>query len=371
MSEHQVYEFVALDRPLTEKQIAELRAISSRAEISASRFWNAYDWGDLKTDPAKLMERYFDAHLYFANWGTHRLMLRVPRARIDTKALAAYFGTNAAGMRIAGDSVILDLVSQDEERDYDDESEGSLAALAPLRADLIRGDLRVAYLAWLSAVTCGEVDDEEREPPVPPGLASLTGAQDALIEWLRIDTDLLSAAAATSSQDDDRGAFAAWVAKLPARAKDEWLRRAAGDPELALGAELLRAFRARSKPKRQASGRTVGELRAAAEACREARRRAAQARTDRAKRAETAAKTKRLDALAKRLDGAWVELEQLVGKSSYDAALTLASELRELATRDGESIAFGERFDGLRKRQQRRRGFFDRWKRANREAPNR
>jgi hypothetical protein len=34
-------------------------------------------------DPAKLMERYFDAHVYFANWGTHRLMLRTPKARTD------------------------------------------------------------------------------------------------------------------------------------------------------------------------------------------------------------------------------------------------------------------------------------------------
>jgi hypothetical protein len=25
--------------------------------------WNEYEWGDLKADPAKLMERYFDAHL--------------------------------------------------------------------------------------------------------------------------------------------------------------------------------------------------------------------------------------------------------------------------------------------------------------------
>jgi hypothetical protein len=29
MSEYQVYEFVALDRPLTPKQIAELRAIAA------------------------------------------------------------------------------------------------------------------------------------------------------------------------------------------------------------------------------------------------------------------------------------------------------------------------------------------------------
>jgi hypothetical protein len=67
MSEYQYYEFVAIDRPLTAKQMAELRAISTRAEITSSRFQNEYQWGDLKADPAKLMERYFDAHLYFTN----------------------------------------------------------------------------------------------------------------------------------------------------------------------------------------------------------------------------------------------------------------------------------------------------------------
>jgi hypothetical protein len=84
MSEYQCYEFVALDRPLTAKQMAELRAISTRAEISPTRFWNEYHWGDLKADPAKLMERYFDAHLYFANWGTRRLMLRLPKSPSPT-----------------------------------------------------------------------------------------------------------------------------------------------------------------------------------------------------------------------------------------------------------------------------------------------
>ena len=39
MSEYQCYELVALDRPLAAKQMAELRAISTRAEISPTRFW--------------------------------------------------------------------------------------------------------------------------------------------------------------------------------------------------------------------------------------------------------------------------------------------------------------------------------------------
>lgn len=98
MSEYQCYEFVALDRPLTTKQIAELRAISTRAEISPTRFWNEYQWGDLKVEPAKLMERYFDAHLYFANWGTRRLMLRTrheieaPRTRSSRRRFRSTTG---------------------------------------------------------------------------------------------------------------------------------------------------------------------------------------------------------------------------------------------------------------------------------------
>jgi|GEM_PF-2411885 len=38
MSENQCYEFVALERPLKVKQMKELRAISTRAEISPTRF---------------------------------------------------------------------------------------------------------------------------------------------------------------------------------------------------------------------------------------------------------------------------------------------------------------------------------------------
>ncbi len=52
MSEYQYYEFLALDRALTDKQRAELRSLSTRAEITATRFVNEYQWGDLKGRPA-------------------------------------------------------------------------------------------------------------------------------------------------------------------------------------------------------------------------------------------------------------------------------------------------------------------------------
>ena len=58
-------------------------------------------WGDFRGDPRKMMEQYFDAHLYFANWGTRRLMLRVPRAALDTKTAEQYFyGDTAASFTV-------------------------------------------------------------------------------------------------------------------------------------------------------------------------------------------------------------------------------------------------------------------------------
>jgi hypothetical protein len=266
MSEYQCYEFVALDRPLTLKEMSALRAISSRAEITPTRFWNEYHWGDLKADPAKLVERYFDAHLYFANWGTHRLMLRLPNGRVDARALRPYMRGHGVTARAAGNHVVIDLVSEDDDRLDEDEGPGSLAAMLPLREELMRGDRRAAYIAWLLAVQQGDVADDACEPPVPPGLRNLTAPQVALVEFLRIDENLLAAAAVASAHDkDDSPDLRAWVLALPARAKDRWLARAVQEPTLALGTELRHEFRKKSKPA-ESAGRLVADLRQAAEA---------------------------------------------------------------------------------------------------------
>lgn len=364
MSEYQCYEFVALDRPLTAKQMAELRAISTRAEISPTRFWNEYQWGDLKAAPAKLMERYFDAHLYFANWGTHRLMLRIPKARVDLKALKRYFvGRHAARLTNTSEHLLLDLGSDAEEPEYDEQSQGSLAALSPLRSELMCGDLRPAYLAWLLAVSADGVDDNAEEPPVPAGLAELTASQAAMVEFLRIDVDLVAAAASGSpAAAEDAAPLRRWLAALSVKEKDAWLRRAVDEPDVALGGELLRAFQATTKGEHSAP-RTVGDLRALADTRRVEREKAQAARARKAKAAADAARQRHLTKLARDVEGAWAKLEKLVEASDYHVAVTLAVDLRDLATRDAALADFARRFGALRKRQVRRRGFFDRWKR--------
>jgi len=96
MSEYQYYEFLALDKALTSRQREELRQLSTRAEITATRFTNEYHWGSFRGDPEKMMAKYFDAFLYLANWGTRRLMFRVPRSALDTGYAEQYCYTDAA-----------------------------------------------------------------------------------------------------------------------------------------------------------------------------------------------------------------------------------------------------------------------------------
>lgn len=83
MSEYQYYEFQAIDRPLGEADRAELQALSSRARVTSTSFTNHYNYGDFRGDPRNLVERWFDLHLYLANWGTRRLMIRLPKRFLD------------------------------------------------------------------------------------------------------------------------------------------------------------------------------------------------------------------------------------------------------------------------------------------------
>jgi len=76
MSEYQYYEFRSIDRPLSARQMDELRKVSSRARITPGGFVNDYNYGDFRGDPDKLIDKYFDAFLHLANWGTRWLMLR-------------------------------------------------------------------------------------------------------------------------------------------------------------------------------------------------------------------------------------------------------------------------------------------------------
>jgi hypothetical protein len=162
MSEYQYYEFVAIDRSLTEAEQDELRAASTRGQISSTTFVNEYQWGDLKADPRAWMERYFDAHLYLANWGTRRIALRLPLAALDPATAARCCSGNLIQCWTTRTHLIFDLYSNDEEGTEDwVDPQGRLAAITPIRAELAQGDLRPLYLMWLLVVQDRELDEDE------------------------------------------------------------------------------------------------------------------------------------------------------------------------------------------------------------------
>lgn len=202
MSEYQYYEFAAIDRPLTPTDMSELRAVSTRAVITPSGFVNHYDWGDLKADPADWIRRYFDAFVYTANWCSCRLALRVPLDTFRKAELKPFATKYALTIEASDEHWILDW-ALDESDDYDrfaeDDGNGWMRRLVPLRDELLRGDLRPLYLGWLAGASSGELREDALEPEVPPGLSELSPPQQALVEFLEIDPDILAAAMSGSA----------------------------------------------------------------------------------------------------------------------------------------------------------------------------
>jgi hypothetical protein len=94
----------------------------------------------------------------------------------------------------SGAHIIFGFLSDDEEGDGENDGEGELASIVPVRSDLLTGSLRVLYLGWLLRVQAGDVGEDVAEPAVPAGLAQLSGAESALVDFLRIDLDLIVAA---------------------------------------------------------------------------------------------------------------------------------------------------------------------------------
>lgn len=352
MSEYQWYEFLAIDKPLDDKQLAEVRRLSSRAEVSRTRFWNEYQWGDFKGDPDKLLERTFDAHLYFSSWSAQRLMLRLPVGRVDERALLPYLRGRTGPARVAGAYVIFDVKSAVEDADPEDDGAGLLEEILPIRAELMRGDLRSAYLAWLINMGAEDADEDEIEPPVPPGLNDLTAAQEALIDFLCLDVDLLHAAAegTTTGEVDEAEALRQWALALPPAEKDAWLLRAVHDHDLPLGGELLRTWRAQQSAPRTTGLRTFAEIAARAAVLEEARTQREAEHQEQARREASAARDRLLDALEAQGDKPWKQLEQLITKRQMPEAVSLGLHLRALALRKDSGVAFKTRMDALRKK---------------------
>ncbi len=343
MSEYQYYEFLAIDRPLTVDEMAELRALSTRATITPVSFTNEYNWGDFKGYLDKLMQRYFDAHVYVANWMTAIFMVRLPIEALTQETAKAVAAPYLLDIKATKTHWIITW-SLAESENYDrfgmEDGRGWMAHLAPVRDELLRGDLRSLYIGWLPAVAGEMMDDDETEPLSVNGLASLTASQKALAEFLEVDPDLLAGAGmgspAVQETEVSRREMEKWIDALPREEIHSILKQLLEGK----GQQAERSIRNRFASWRRglqnsdtdAPRRTVGELRQNAEKARLIRME--KQKRDRKQR-EIKRREKRkayLESLSNDFPKAWALVKEPIERGSgrgYDEACRILVDIAE------------------------------------------
>jgi hypothetical protein len=369
MSEHQYYEFQSLDQPLTSVDQTYLRGLSSRASITATSASFVYNYGDFRGDPEKVLDRCFDLMLYVANFGTRQLMFRFPKRLIDPVVFEPYCVPHCIVVSTTAKSVILDIMLNAEDYyTWIDNDEVSLSGMVSLREDLLQGDFRALYLAWLRLGLTEDTDADPEdliEPPVPPNLKKLSPALKELAEFFMVDEDLITAAATESaSAQAISEPVEGWLAALPEAERNRYLLRVING-ESHVGAELLLHLREQhgkpNAPIGNDSRRTLAELMAIAQ-------NKQQAREKKEREAAEKAKQKRLEAIAPKAETLWQEVFRLVELkqgSPYDQAIVHLRDLRDVAVMQGTSDAFRDRILNLQKQFSNRPGFITRLQKAS------
>jgi hypothetical protein len=350
MSEYQRYEFMTIDRPLTRVQLDAVNALSSHIEASSTHALIEYQWGDFKHDPIKVLHKFFDGFLYWANWGAPQLALRFPHGILPVDLIDGYDLDDFVTFTQHQDYDILDIhfgemEAPDEWVDYE------LGSLIAIRDELMEGDLRALYIAWLAGQRMmGSYDEEEdyeiSVPPVPPAFGTLTAAQQALAELLQVSQELLVAAARHSkatvpSTDVD---VDAWVKLLPPdRCHDYLIRLAHNEP--GLSRLLVKELRELNQGKASATLPT-GERVPYATLLAEGKAIKAQLEREERER-QQAAHQRHLQDIHSHQDDYWHQVDEAVTRGSgagYDEAVRLLIELREAAGQFQASQEFQERF---------------------------
>jgi hypothetical protein len=309
MSEYQRYEFMTIDRPLTRAQLDEVNSLSSHIEASSTHAIIEYHWGDFKHDPIKVLHEFFDGFLYWANWGSPELALRFPHGTLPVDLIEGYDFDDFVTFTRHSDDDILDIhfgemEGPDEWIDYE------LGSLISIRDELMEGDLRSLYIAWLASQPMIEDYDEDDE-----------------------DEDF--------DEDDEDEDYE--IGMPPDRCNEYLIRLAHNEP--GLSRLLVRELRELGQDRTRATIPT-GERVLYTTLLTESKTIKAQLEQEERER-ERVARLRHLQEIHDHQDVYWNQVNQEVTRSSgpgYDEALRLLIELRGAADQFKETQEFQERF---------------------------
>jgi hypothetical protein len=298
--------------------------------------------------------------------GYCQFILRVPKPLISpheaTQATGfgrdrGTYGGSAFSIHESGQYWLLDWSYADEDGyderfQSDEDGPGWMARLAPLRDEMLRGDRRPLYLGWLAALCSEELDDDDLEPPLPPGLQTLTAAQQALVEFLQLDPYLLAVAQSASEEDADSDLYAAMLEEWMHDLSPDQMRNtvrlimtgAAHQAERVMHAQYA-SWRQQRRPARRGAGerRTVAQNSAGrplAEQIRIERERVEQEEKHAHQQAERA---RELADVADRAKQVWQEIDVCLRAGSgaaYERAQRAVLELHEALKAGGKAPEF-------------------------------
>jgi hypothetical protein len=374
MSEYQYHEWQTLERALTPIEQTAVGELSSHIDVTSTWASVTYNWSSFRHDPINVLAKYFDAYLYFANWGTRHLAFRFPKELVDVVAIEAYCDEYHTTIKTVGDVQILEF-DMDEEEGFDEwiDERGLLSTLARLRDDILQGDYRILYLAWLKAMTLesGGYDEDEDdpenffndpEPALPAGLKHLTPPLNAFMDFFEVDPFLVAAAAelSPSLSPAQQANFAPLISRLTRQECDEFLLKIVNTEPGAVAAlrKKLSSFE-KPKPSIQSNPRTFGELLRTAEKLRqdEFNRQAEERRKKH---------VAEMQELAKHEAKSWQDVENLIqsgyAASNYDEATALLVKLQQLAEFQGTQSDFDIRLRALVEGYKGRGALIGRWK---------
>jgi hypothetical protein len=353
--------------------MAELRSVSSRADITATRFVNEYNWGNFKGDPTDWIRRYFDAFVYTANWCSCEFILRVPLDCFSAKTAQDF---QIAWFRIEQTEThwVIDWLL-DESENYDrfaDEEGGNwMGQLVPLRDELLRGDLRPLYLGWLSCIH--ELAVDEPEPPIPAGLGELSAAQTALVEFLEMDVDFLNAAATASPALSDNSSNAdqrAWLDTISTNKAKQLLglllEGRGQEAERQLKSEFFAWQREQSNPPKEPSKpRTVSELQKLADIAKQERKEREAIAAKKAAAEKQCQRDAQLRTMYADAELMWASVDtkaQRTTAASYDEVTRIIKELAAAYKLAGDSEGFKNPFTAFINVHGKRKALVDRLK---------
>ena len=371
MSEYQFYEFKAIDNPLSEKAKNEIGNWSSRTNPSSTGATFTYSYGSFPKDEIAVVEKYFDAMFYTSNWGTTRLVFKLPNNLIDLRQIKQYCILDGFDLIEKSGFSLVDICISDEEGGGQwIEGEGWLASMALLRNDILSGDYRCLYLIWLKISTedvlngWGNIDSESREPKVPGNLKTLNGALMDFVEIFEIDKDAIAVASRKSIKDSlektDEDVF--YINKLPNDEKDELLLRLLKNEPL-LNIKLKKRLKdfVEDKEVDIENNRTVEEL---VQSIREVKE---QKKIEgRRKREEN--RLAKLNKTEQQEVALWAEIDQLIKDkktNSYEEAIEILRDLKALSIHKKRLDDFFIKIEMIQQKYSRLSGLQWRIKEAN------